>query len=39
MVLENKARKLANTKTITNNKRGFIASYSSGHSGADVTIV
>jgi hypothetical protein len=49
MVPERNARKLANISvaaikaaainTATINKRGFIASYSSGHCGAHVTIV
>ncbi|GAC27951.1 hypothetical protein GPAL_1072 [Glaciecola pallidula DSM 14239 = ACAM 615] len=39
MMPENKALKLANNNSTTINKRGFIASYSSGHCGTHVTIV
>jgi len=39
MMPEHNTRKLANTNTANINKRGFIASYSSGHCCAHVTIV
>jgi hypothetical protein len=39
MMPENKALKLANNNSTTINKRGYIASYSSGHCGTHVTIV